>query len=190
MYRAIAWKARQERISLTDKKALAALARRFPVTFRVDPGRIFRVLIDGQDVTEKIRHPQVSRAASQAAVVPAVREILVRQQRKIGFIGRVVAEGRDTGTVVFPKADLKFFLTASAAQRAKRRLKDLRLAGHKPDLPQVLEEMKERDARDRGREVSPLRRARGAVVIDNTRLQFPQVIDKMLFYVRRLNRRR
>lgn len=190
MYRAIALQALRKRMTLTDKKGLIQLAQRARIGFRVDPGHRLRVTLDGADVTEAIREHKVSEAASQVAVIPGVRRVLVRRQKQLGAQGRIVAEGRDTGTVVFPKADLKFFLTASALARAKRRLADLKTAGERVSPSQVLRDTKERDLRDESRSASPLKAAAEAVVIDNTRLQSSQVIDRMLVYVERLRRKR
>ena len=186
MYRALALKAFQKRVPLNQRNLLAKLAGRSRVAFRVDPGHRLRVLLDGTDVTEEIRLPEISEAASRVATVPGVRQALVRQQRKLGARGRIVAEGRDIGTVVFPKAPLKFFLTATPAERARRRLDDLRKAGHTAALAQVLEEVKRRDSRDRRRAVSPLRVPKGAVRIDNSRLKSAQVVAIMTDYVQRI----
>lgn len=190
MYRAITLRAIQRKISFSSERALTQLAQRTKVGFRVDPQHRLRVLLDWADVTEAIRQHKVSQAASLVAAIPGVRRALVRQQREIGRRGRVVAEGRDTGTVVFPKADLKFFLTATPKERARRRYEELKMVGQKVTLAQVLRDIKERDLRDRSRSASPLRKARGAIVIDNTRLQSLQVIDKILVYVQRLRRKR
>lgn len=185
MYRAVALKAIQKKVPLADRVALGELACHLKVSFRVDPGHELKVLCDGEDVTEEIRRRQVSEAASLVATVPRVRRALVRQQKAIGAKGRVVAEGRDTGTVVFPKADLKVFLTASLQERAKRRLHDLKAAGERVTFSEVFKDLRRRDLRDRTREDSPLRRAQGALRIDNTRLQSAQVVDKIAVYVRR-----
>ncbi|MBI3615308.1 MAG: (d)CMP kinase [Candidatus Omnitrophica bacterium] len=193
MYRAVGLKALEKKIPLTERGALVKLAARSRITFRVDPGHRLRVLLDGADVTEAIRRPEVSEAASRVATIPALRRALVRQQKGLGARGRVVAEGRDTGTVVFPSAPLKFFLTASAKERARRRLNDLRKMGHPASLSQVLEEVKRRDLRDRHRTASPLRVPKGAVRIDNTGLKSNQVIAIMVDYAQRIlhrNRRR
>ena len=189
MYRAVALKALRERVPLTADRLLTRLATRSRVTFRKDSGGRARVLLDGADVTRAIRRPEVSEAASQVATIPGVRRALVRHQRLIGAGGRVVMEGRDTGTVVFPKADLKVFLTADLTERARRRWRDLRRLGLPTTFAQVLRDVRGRDARDRGRRASPLRQARGAVKIDNTKLQSSQVLDTLLDYVRNVRKR-
>jgi cytidylate kinase len=187
MYRAVALEALTRKIPGTRRKALADLARRCRITFRVDPGHRVRVLLNGRDVTEAIRAPEVAETASKVATIPAVRRALVRQQQAIGKRGRIVAEGRDTGTVVFPKADLKVFLTATLTERARRRWRDLKREGHAIPFEEVLREMKARDRRDRRRKASPLRRAAGSVRINNTRLKSAQVLDRLLDYVRRIH---
>ena len=186
MYRAVALNALRENVSLDDPEVLTKLARRSRIRFRMDPGHKVKILLDGEDVTEAIRHPRVSEAASRVATVSGVRRALVAQQRAIGSGGRVVAEGRDTGTVVFPRADLKLYLTASPKERAKRRSRDLKTQGHRATLAEVLGDLKRRDRRDSRRQDSPLRAARGAIRIDNTKLQSSQVLDKLFDYVRQV----
>lgn len=190
MYRAVALNALQKKVSLADRSGLTRMAGRSRIAFRMDPGHRLRVLLDGSDVTEAIRRPEISEAASLVATVPGVRRALVRQQRILGARGRIVAEGRDIGTVVFPRAPLKFFLTAAPAERARRRLDDLRKAGHAAALPRVLEEVKRRDLRDRRRIASPLRVPKGAVRIDNSRLKSSEVVAIMTNYAHRVSNRR
>ncbi len=185
MYRAVALKAVRRKVRLTDRRSLAQLADRSAITFRLGSGGRAQVLLDGKDVTRAIRSPEISDVASQVATIPGVRRALVRQQRAIGRAGGVVAEGRDTGTVVFPDAPLKFFMSAGLAQRAKRRFEELKASGHRVAFAQVLKEIRERDRRDQQRSISPLRPARGAVRIDNTRLQPDQVLAKLIDYVAR-----
>lgn len=179
MYRALAWKALERGICLEDGPALTALAEKSRVRLR-SAGARTRVTIDGRDVTSRIRSPQVTRAASVAAAVPGVRRALVRQQRQVAARRGVVAEGRDTGTVVFPRADLKVYLTADSRERARRRYLELKKLGHPEPYARVFREISARDRRDRARRDSPLRAAKGALRIDNTRLLSPQVIDRIL----------
>jgi cytidylate kinase len=140
---------------------------------RIEPGE--RVLLDGEDVTEEIRTPAVSEAASQAAANPLVREAMVAQQRQLLSYGDWVVEGRDIGTVVAPEADLKLFLEADPLERARRRAEEL---GADPEV--VFSEQAIRDERDRAREHSPLRPAPGAVVLDTTRLTLDQVVERVV----------
>lgn len=185
MYRAVGLKALRGKISLSDKKALARLAAQAKISFRPAPHGRVRVFLDGEEVTRSIRRPEVSEAASKVAVIPAVREALVRQQRRIGKAGGIVAEGRDTGTVVFPYAPLKFFITASLAERARRRWQEHKEAGHRISLAKLLQEVRRRDRRDKGRKIAPLRPAPGAIKIDNTGLHSGQVLDMLIDYVQR-----
>lgn len=164
--------------------ALAALRRgaepaAIAGAVRIDPGE--RVLLDGADVTEQIRTPEVSEAASRAAADPAVREAMVAQQRRLLARGDWVVEGRDIGTVVAPDAELKLFITADPRERARRRAAELGA-----DLDTVLAEQAIRDERDRAREHSPLRPASGAVVIDTTRLALPEVVERVVAMARRV----
>jgi cytidylate kinase len=167
MYRALALKANRGGVSLTDAAALAALARKTHIDLeRGADGQ--RVVLDGEDVTLAIRTAEVSQAASHVALVPGVRQVLVDEQRRAGNRGGVVMEGRDIGTVVFPHADLKIFLDASVEVRAERRWREHQQKGDGLTLAQVVEEVRERDLRDRSRVTSPLVRANDAVLVDNT----------------------
>jgi cytidylate kinase len=187
MYRAVALKAIRSGVSLTDPKALAALAKRSGIDLRIDRKGKLQVFLDGADVTRAIRRPAVSEAASRIATKAALRRQLVAKQQAFGRRGGVVAEGRDTGTVVFPKADLKIYLTASLKERARRRVSQLKGQRHRVSFAQILKQQRLRDRRDRGRVASPLRMAQGAVRIDNTGLQSAQVLDKIVDYVRNVH---
>jgi cytidylate kinase len=167
MYRAVAWKALQSGVPLDDADRLGDLAWAMRIVLLQD-GEQLRVLVDGEDVTAAIRSPEVTQAASQVAVVPAVRARLVEQQRGMGQAGGVVMEGRDIGTVVFPTAELKIFLDAAAEVRAERRRSEYVAKGRPVKLDAMLAEVRERDRRDRERATSPLRRADDAVLVDNT----------------------
>jgi len=184
MYRAVALKALEREVS-SDPRSLRRLARESRLSFSSN-GSKQRIFLDGTDVTQAIRRPEVSEAASLIATIPGVRRELVNKQKALGAKGGVVAEGRDTGTVVFPKADLKVFLTAGARERARRRFGELKASGYRGTLAQVLREIQARDRRDRQRAASPLRQAPGAVRIDNTGLKSPQVLGKLSDYVRRI----
>ena len=175
MYRAIALKALQNRgIAFTSEAELEALARGSHIELRPapptlqDPAIHNRVLLDGEDVTQAIRSNEVAQAASQVATIAGVRAILVAEQQRAGAGGGVVMEGRDIGTVVFPRAELKIFLEATPEARAGRRWKEHVEKGDTLHLEQVIEEVHERDKRDTERKVSPLVRATDAVLVDNT----------------------
>jgi cytidylate kinase len=167
MYRAVGLKALREDVSLDSPDRLAALADAARIDL-VPRGGKLRVILDGEDVTDAIRAPEVSHAASVVAVVPGVRHPMVAEQRRAGEQGGVVMEGRDIGSVVFPHADLKIFLDASPDVRAGRRQRELEEKGEPTEFATVLAEVHERDRRDRGREMSPLVRATDAVVVDNS----------------------
>jgi CMP/dCMP kinase len=174
MYRALALKALERKVALNDEAHLEALAKEThiglkPPTPEVEAhGTTNRVFLDGKEVTREIRTAEVAQAASQLATIAAVRRVLVAEQQRAGAGGGVVMEGRDIGTVVFPAAELKIFLDASPEVRAERRWKEHREKGERLTLNEVLDEVRERDRRDRERKVSPLVRASDAVLVDNT----------------------
>src|SRR5467141_5063621 len=174
MYRALALKALQRKVPLDDETQLAKLANetrielRSPTPEQEKAGIKNRVFLDGNEVTEEIRTPEVAQAASRLATIACVRHVLVAEQQKAGAGGGVVMEGRDIGTVVFPNAELKIFLEASAVTRAQRRWMEHQEKGEKVSVAKVMEEVRERDKRDRERKVSPLVRAKDAVLVDNT----------------------
>ncbi|HSZ19493.1 MAG TPA: (d)CMP kinase [Candidatus Acidoferrum sp.] len=167
MYRAVGLKALRDGVPLDSPERLAVLAEAARIDLVPRDGKL-RVLLDGEDVTDAIRAPEVSHAASVVAVVPGVRHPMVAEQRRAGEQGSVVMEGRDIGSVVFPHADLKIFLDASPEVRASRRQRELEEKGESMEFEKVLAEVHVRDRRDREREMSPLVRATDAVIVDNT----------------------
>jgi cytidylate kinase len=167
MYRGVALKALRNGVPLDSPAQLAALADGAHIDLVPGDGKL-RVILDGDDVTDSIRTPEVSRAASIVATIPGVRHPMVAEQRRAGAQGGVVMEGRDIGTAVFPHADLKIFLDASPEERAHRRRLELQEKGEEHLFEEVLAEVHERDRRDREREMSPLVRAADAVAVDNT----------------------
>jgi cytidylate kinase len=174
MYRAVALKALRRGLSLSDDGALSAIARethvqlKRPTAAQEAAGAKNCVFLDGVEVTDELRTEEVAQAASRLATIQEVREVLVAEQQRAGSGGGIVMEGRDIGTVVFPNAELKIFLDASPEVRAERRWKEHQEKGDKISLPEVVEEVRERDRRDRERKVSPLVRAADAVLVDNT----------------------
>ena len=179
-YRAVAWKCLQEGVDIQNAAQAARVAS--SIQIRLEGNRVF---VDNIDVTEAIRSPEVSSAASVVAAHEGVRTKLVDLQRRLAAGRNIVTEGRDQGTVVFPNAECKFFLTASAEERARRRLRDLQKAGHsESSFKQVLADIQERDARDAQRAVSPLRPAPDAVVVDTTHLTQQQVIEQLWQHVK------
>jgi len=179
MYRAVAWKATHDGLSLTDEDAVSALAVRAKLTCGEG-----EVEIDGYDVSRAIRTPEMDRAAAAVARLPRVREILVARQRQLGVDGGVVMEGRDIGTVVFPDADVKIYLDASPEERARRRATDTAHSGGQAGQAAVAASIEARDRSDTTRTVSPLTRAADAVLIDTTNLSIPDVVDRILDLVR------
>ena len=167
MYRAVAWKALCENAPLDCEEELTALAAGTRIDL-VSAHGSFRVVVDGTDITGEIRSAAVAQAASKVAVVAGVRTVLVNEQRRAAERGGVVMEGRDIGTVVFPDAGLKIFLDAAVEVRAERRRLEHAQKGERLGFSEVLEEVRQRDRRDRERAVSPLVRASDAVLVDNT----------------------
>ena len=185
MYRALGWKAVRDGVDLTDHAHLAELGAATDI--RILPGPTGpRVLVDGDDGTDALRTPEIDQAASLVSTCAVVRERLVALQRSMAARAGVVMDGRDIGTVVFPAADLKFFLDADPGVRAERRRLDLERAGAPTTHAAVLEEVARRDARDRTREASPLSPAGDAIRIDSTSLSADEVIHRMLAEVARL----
>ncbi len=184
LYRAVALKALREGIDADDTSGLEALCGRTRVTLRGGPGGATRVLVDDEDVTLLIRAPEVSMLASQVSAVAAVRRALLPIQREAAATGGIVAEGRDMGTVVFPDAPFKFFLTASIEERSRRRYLELVEKDPGISVDDVREDAARRDRRDSDRPVAPLRVAEGAIVIDSTNLSVSEVVEKMLGIIR------
>lgn len=180
MYRAVAWQALQNGTALDDAEALGAIARGYDIEFGHVEGEPVpkRVFIGGAEVTEAIRTAEIDRAVSPVSAVPAVREALVEQQRRIGRAGNYVVEGRDIGTVVFPEAETKVFLTASNEERARRRvLQNAERGVGSTDYEEVLADLIRRDEADSSRAASPLRAAEDASRIDSTAYSMEEVID-------------
>lgn len=169
MYRALALKVLSEGIDISNDAALPELIGRTEIDLAETGGKL-KVLLDGEDVSEKIRTPEVSQMASKTSALKVVRHWMLVLQRALGQRGNVVAEGRDIGTVVFPDAEVKIYLDASVQERARRRVEELRKAGRQVSLDETLREMGERDKRDSERDLAPLRKANDAIAIDSTSL--------------------
>lgn len=181
MYRAMALKALRLGVDPSDARAMTDLAQRTEVTLKTArAGERPRVLLDGEDVTELIRRPEVNAVVSHVARIAGVRERLVALQQAMAQRGAVVMDGRDIGTVVLPSADVKVFLTASLSERARRRQAELRQAGHRLSLEQVEAELARRDELDSQREQSPLCQAPDAVLVDTTGKTVEQVVDEIV----------
>jgi len=184
IYRAVALAAQRRGVSWSDGPALAPVAAALPIEFAF-VGDVNRVSLDGEDISEAIRTQEISSGASQVSAHPEVRAALLELQRRLGAGGGVVVEGRDTGTVVFPAAEAKFFLTATDRERARRRTEELAAKGQEVDLGTVLAETRERDARDAGRDVAPMRPADDGVIVDSTGKTLEQVVAEIEAEVRR-----
>lgn len=183
MYRAVTWKAQRAGVSADDPEALAALVR--ATRLALEPGTDgVHIRVDGEDVTERIRAPEISRGVSAVASVPAVRRRMVEIQREVARGARCVVEGRDIGTVVFPDAPVKIFLEASLEERAVRRQAELRRSGIRQALDELREDIARRDRADSEREDSPLRRADDAVGLDTTGLTIEEQVEEVLSVVR------
>jgi cytidylate kinase len=180
MYRAVAWKALRDGMDLEDEAQVAALAARADIN--VEGGV---VSIDGHDVTSLIRTPEMDKAASAVARLPSVRAVLVARQRELGEQGGVVMEGRDIGTVVFPGADLKIYLDASAEERARRRATDPAHTGAQAGHAAVAAAIEARDQSDKTRTASPLTLAPDAVLIDTTEMPIAAVVQRVMDLVER-----
>jgi len=186
MYRAVAWKARHDGLDLDDEPAVTALATL--AAFDLDGDR---VRIDGHDVTEAIRTPDMDQGATRVARQPAVRDVLVRRQRDMGQGGGIVMEGRDIGTVVFPRADVKVYLDASPDERARRRAADPAHASSRTGrVSDVASALAARDQIDRTRKASPLMVAEDAVQIDTTGVAIDEVVARVLAVVEQTRRER
>ncbi|MFH0900221.1 MAG: (d)CMP kinase [Pseudomonadota bacterium] len=177
IYRALALAARRQGTAWNDGEALARLAAKLEVTLAGNEAGRPTVLLAGDDVTEAIRTPEISQGASLVSAFPAVREALLALQRQLAGQGGLVAEGRDMGTVVFPRAEIKLFLTARAEVRARRRYEEQRAGGSVVVEETVRREMEERDERDRSRAVAPLRAAPDAVLVDTSEKTVEEVVD-------------
>ncbi|AEE96788.1 (d)CMP kinase [Mahella australiensis] len=183
MYRAIALKAIEQGVDVSDTDALSVLLEDTDIDISyVDEQQ--HVLLDGRDVTDIIRTPQISDGASKVAAIPAVRLKLVELQRRIARMHDVVMDGRDIGTFVLPNADVKFYLTASIEERAKRRLEEMRAKGYEHSLDDVKDDIRARDKNDSEREFAPLRKADDAILIDSTDKTVDEVVEEMLPFIR------
>ena len=184
MYRAVALAAAREGADPSDADGVAEVARRASIRLEGDPDSL-RVILDGRDVSEEIRGEGVGSAASVVSTIPAVRREMARRQREMGGVGAgVVLDGRDIGTVVFPSADVKFFLTAVPEERARRRFDEERSKAREQSFEETLADINERDLRDSTRDDSPLRAASDAVVIDTTELSIEEVFQRMMQVIR------
>ena len=180
LYRALAWAVQASGVDPKDPSALGAVLERTHVELAGD-----RVLVDGRDVSGEIRTPEISRLTSQLTALAPVREKMTPLQRELAVGGGVILEGRDTGTVVWPVAEVKFYLDADLETRARRRQRDLAAQGVAMDVAAVAEDVARRDRQDRERALAPLRKPEGAAVVDTSGLSPEEVVERMLKVVER-----
>lgn len=176
LYRLAALAAIKQDVSLDDEAALGAVAENLNISFESEDGDV-RAMLDGENVSDALRHENTGTVASQIASMPALRAALVKRQRRFMQPPGLVADGRDMGTVIFTDAELKIFLTASAEIRAERRYKQLKEKGERVKLSRLFREIKARDLRDQSRSIAPLRPAEDAVIIDSSELSINEVLE-------------
>lgn len=179
MYRALALKVLRQAVDLADDSRLGRLVDETDIDLRHRAGNL-EVLLDGEDVSGQIRTPVVSQMASKVSVLKKVRDRMLVLQRAMGQRGSVVAEGRDIGTVIFPRAEVKIYLDASPDERARRRCRELTAAGRQADLQETLREIEERDKRDSERDIAPLCKAEDALLVDSSSVDAEQVAALVL----------
>lgn len=183
MYRAVALAVIESGVSTKDTAAVAEVAVRAKINLAGDPDSL-HVTLDGRDVSEEVRTEEVSQSASVISTIPEVRRILVQRQRELGAHGGVVLDGRDIGTIVFPDADVKFYLTAVPEARARRRYEEERVKERDATYEQTLADINQRDRRDSTRTTSPLAIAEDAIVLDSTELSIDEVYERMMEAIR------
>ncbi|MFM4749789.1 (d)CMP kinase [Aeromonas veronii] len=181
IYRVLSLAALHHDVELDSEASLVPLAANLDVQFQVE-GDLVKVILEGEDVSRTIRTEEVGNAASKIAAFPRVREALLRRQRAFRQAPGLIADGRDMGTVVFPEAEVKIFLDASAEERAQRRYKQLQDKGFDVNFDRLLTEIRERDDRDRNRATAPLKPAEDALVVDSTAMTIDEVLATVLAY--------
>ncbi len=180
LYRLVALAAMKKGIDLYSEIAVSQVASVLDVIFSLENDRSAQILLEGTDVTDAIRQEAVGMGASQVAAYPGVRAALLERQRAFAIAPGLIADGRDMGTTVFPNAQAKLFLTASAEARAERRYKQLRAKGESVDMAALVQDIRERDERDTTRAISPLKPAEDAVIIDSTSMTIDEVFTNMV----------
>ena len=182
IYRVLAVATQHHHVSPDEEEPLIPMAAHLDVQFEISSQGESKVILEGEDVTNSIRTEEIGALASKVAAFPRVREALLRRQRAFRVEPGLVADGRDMGTVVFSKAPVKIFLTASAEERADRRFNQLKEKGFDVKLGRLLDDIRQRDERDRNREVAPLIPAEGALIVDSTDLSIQEVVNKVLSF--------
>ena len=182
IYRVLAVATQHHHVSPDEEEPLIPMAAHLDVQFEISSKGESKVILEGENVTHSIRTEEIGALASKVAAFPRVREALLRRQRAFSVAPGLVADGRDMGTVVFSKAPVKIFLTASAEERAERRFNQLKEKGFDVKLGRLLDDIRQRDERDRNREVAPLIPAEGALIVDSTDLSIQEVVNKVLSF--------
>ncbi|MDD9154687.1 (d)CMP kinase [Aliivibrio sp. S4TY2] len=182
IYRVLALAAIHHGVDLNSEDGLVPLAANLDVQFKAE-GDLVKVILEGEDVSAELRKEETGMAASKVAALPQVREALLRRQRAFSAQPGLIADGRDMGTVVFPSAEVKIFLDASAEERANRRMKQLQQKGLDVKFDRLLSEIQERDDRDRNRAVAPLRPAEDALVLDSTSMNIEEVVAQAIAFI-------
>ncbi|HID97211.1 MAG TPA: (d)CMP kinase [Thermodesulfobacteriaceae bacterium] len=180
MYRAVAWAAKNSGISVEDDIGISELLENLELDIRDDT-----IIVNRRDISSLIRTPEMDRLSSAVSRLPAVRKYLTEMQKKIGNKGDIVAEGRDMGSVVFPNAEYKFFLTTSPEERARRRMKQIEEQGEKVSYEAILKQIIERDHADSSRSIAPLKVPEDCTVIDSTNLSVDNVLEKILIKIKK-----
>jgi cytidylate kinase len=175
LYRAVAWKAREEQIGNDNEESLRELVKTIRIDFNGE-----RIFVDDRDISSAIRTGEIGELSSQVSARPAVREGLFTIQRGLCIEGNVVIEGRDTGTTIFPESRNKFFLDASLKERARRRYEELKMKDSDTTMESVIEDIKKRDTRDSSRKTSPLKQTDDMIYIDSTGLSIEEVIEEII----------
>lgn len=182
IYRVLAVATQHHQVGLDDEEPLIPMAAHLDVQFEISSQGESKVILEGENVTNTIRSEEIGALASKVAAFPRVREALLRRQRAFSVTPGLVADGRDMGTIVFSNAPVKVFLTASAEERADRRFNQLKEKGFDVNIGRLLDDIRQRDDRDRNREVAPLIPAEGALIIDSTDLSIEEVVNKVLSF--------
>ena len=184
MYRAVTWLALQKQVAFDDMEGIKDLLQTIDLEFK-DVDGMQHLYCNGTDVTEAIRTPEISANVSAVSMIPQVREAMTAQQQKIAAGSDVLMDGRDIGTTVLPNARYKFFLTASLEERARRRALELEQKGIAVDMEQLIADIALRDKKDSEREVSPLKQAEDAVLIDTSSLTFDEVVENLFMRIKK-----
>ena len=183
LYRAVAYEIKDKGIDIEDRKRLYEIVKNMDIRFEYDEDDTF-IYVNGLEVSEHLRTPEMDMLSSRISAIKEVREALLELQRELAAKGNVIAEGRDMGTVVFPRAKIKFFLTATLKERAKRRYIQLKEKGVVVEFEKIMEDLKRRDEQDISRDIAPLRAAKDAIIVDTTEMGIQEVLEKLIFKIK------